>query len=77
MLKGTSTNQAAGAITTYTARTVCASWLARPTMESTRKHTTAPSQPTDAVICAVSTSFVARGVIIGGDRDGADRRRRP
>ena len=65
-----------GSAARSTARTIRGSGLVMPLMPSTRKPTTAPSQPTEVLTCRVSTSLRAGGDIAINDRPaGAGRRR--
>jgi hypothetical protein len=56
-LRGTRTTQPVSSITRIAPRTVCGSWLVRPVMLRTRKASTAPSHPTEAVTWAVRVSL--------------------
>jgi hypothetical protein len=57
------TNRPTGSIVRYAPRTSSTSSLSRPAAASARNASTAPSQPTGAVTCAVSSSWRNRGGI--------------
>src|SRR5262245_19504856 len=51
------TDHVIDSVARYAARTICTSWLRRPATASARKPATAPSQPTEAMTCAVSANL--------------------
>ena len=61
------TNQPLRPMARYAARTSCGSWLMRPATARARNAPTAPSQPTENVMWAVSMNLRSAGARVIGE----------